>query len=143
MEKNFLLNIGGWNEDIKRWQDPEIHIGALSKVDSVVWKSEIPDYAIRLDIEDDFKITNFKKAMKSYDNLILAYLASINFLENEYKFLFKKHILNQVWFFGEHLDFVQLKLVSKTLLKNKIFNKKSYSRYFFTILLMIIFKKTL
>lgn len=140
-ERNFLINIGGWNENLIRWQDPEIHIRALTKLDSVVWKSEIPDYAIRYDNKDKFKITDFKKAMKTYDNLILAYLTSLNILEKEHKFLFKKHILSQVWRFGEHLNYIQLKLVSKILLKNQIFNKKIYNRYFLTILLMIIFKK--
>ena len=35
--KSFLINVGMWNEDIKRWQDPEIHIRALMKMKNVEW----------------------------------------------------------------------------------------------------------
>ena len=139
--KSFLMNIGMWNENIKRWQDPEIHIRALIKTKNVVWKSEIPDYAITVDNDDESKITDVTKAIENYDNLVAAYIFSINLLNEKYVSLFKEHISHQVWCFGEHINFAQLKLVSQRLYHNQIFNKTSYKRYLFIISLMIVFKK--
>ena len=139
--KSFLIEVGMWNEDIKRWQDPEIHIRALIKTNNVIWKSEIPDYALTVDNNDECKITNIDRAIKNYDNLISAYMFSIKFLNKSYINLFHKHILHQAWCFGEHLNYAQLQLVSEKLYRNQVLNKKKYRQYYFTILLMIITKK--
>ena len=56
-KKSSLMEIGGWDEKILRWQDPELFLRAIQNKLSFKWISEIPDHLVRTD-SDKYRITD-------------------------------------------------------------------------------------
>lgn len=139
-KKEMLEKIEGWKEGLISWQDPDIHCRALSAKAFVKWGSVIPDFLIRTEKNDNFKITNFNKSILNYDKVLKSYTNTLAFLKDQkYIDVFKKNIAFQAWQFGPFLKWVQVDIVAKELYNLAIFNcelKKTYIKKIKAFLLL-------
>lgn len=134
--KKFYLNVGGWNEYAKNWQDPELHIRALLMNPRFKWGSSVPDGVIRYEI-DAQSISTGSKEVISFVNRMVVIKSTLSLLNNEYKDIFKEGIRAIIWSksynfsWDEKRDIIQKAfldgIITKKQLKVYIASYKIYS----------------
>lgn len=94
-KRNFLIQIGGWDEEAISWQDWEFHIRALSLIPKYKKFDDIPDSFLRRD--DHTRISRGDKSGKSYFSRIRLFqkiyelLSSKNQITPAYKKVLAAH----------------------------------------------------
>jgi len=125
-DKDFINKIGGWNEKIEVWDDPEIHARAMVNKARIEWGDTIPDCLIRCDNVDEFKLTNFKRSLQRYETILDSYLELYKLLNTAQKDLFKKNIISQIYRYAPSLDSSQILSIAEWLSKNNFIEHKEY-----------------
>ena len=125
-DKDFINKIGGWNEKIEVWDDPEIHARAMVNKARIEWGDTIPDCLIRCDNVDEFKLTNFKRSLQRYETILDSYLELYKSLNTAQKDLFKKNIISQIYRYAPSLERRQILSITEWLRKNNFIEHKEY-----------------
>lgn len=156
-KKKFLLKIGGWNEELKAWQDWELNLRALNNNPKLSLSEKTPDNFYRLNVKgsiasqfnEDLYFYQIKRALLLVEPIIISinnqvilsrykYLIIRNLIRkpimlNNYGLLFKllfDNINFRCLSKGEIFRIVSLELVNKKFsIVSHIYNKLNF-KYF-------------
>ena len=78
--KDFFDSIGGWNENLKAWQDWEIHIRALFHNPNVLYFEKYPDNYYKISFHNSIK--DFHKTYQYYNSVKHSFLSILKLQNN-------------------------------------------------------------